>query len=63
MESHVQRPRGHKGYDTDEELEELEGDLGSCRGVTGRSVAGPHLTWPGRLPSGSRSSTQIVGSH
>lgn len=61
MESHVQRPSGHKGYDMEEELEELTGDLGSCRGVTGRNVAGPHLTWPGR-PSGSSSSTQIVGS-
>lgn len=43
MESHVQRPSGHKGYDMEEELEELKGDLGSCRGVTGRATS--HVAW------------------
>lgn len=59
MESHVQRPCGHKGRDMEEELENLKED----QRVTGRNVAGLHLMWPERPPLGSRSSTQIVGSH
>lgn len=62
MESHMQRPSGDKGHGTEEQLEEQKGALGSCRGVTDRKVARPRLTGPGRPPSGSHSSTQIVGS-